>query len=85
MAFDEEQILRYRRHAAKELNIREEEAHYVVFTGEATNTTYDPHDERINILFKDSTVKDISQVDNALIHQSLSSTVKKFYICHIRN
>lgn len=83
--FDQEEIAGYRRHAIKELNIPEDEAHYVVFTGEATNTTYDPHDERINILFKDSRVKDISQVDNALIHQSLSSTVKKFYICHIRN
>jgi HD superfamily phosphohydrolase len=83
--FDEDEIQRQRKQAAKELNILEKEAHYVVFTGEATNTTYDPHDERINILFKNSSVKDISQVDNALIHQSLSSTVKKFYICHIRN
>ncbi len=83
-AFDEEEIKRLRKHAAKELNISEDETHYVAFTGEATNTTYDPYDERINILFKNGTVKDISQVDNALIQQSLSSTVKKFYICYIR-
>jgi HD superfamily phosphohydrolase len=66
------------------LNISNEEAHYFVFTGEAMNTTYNPLDERINILFKDGTVKDISKVDNALIHQHLASTVKKQYICYLR-
>jgi len=48
------------------------------------NTTYNPEDERINILFKDGSVKDISKVDNALIHQHLSSPVKKQYICYLR-
>ena len=67
-----------------ELGIDEEEAEYFVFTGETTNTTYNTSDERINILFKDGSVKDISKVDNALIHQTLSSPVKKFYICYMR-
>ncbi len=40
-------------------------------------------EERINILFKDGTIKDISQVDNALIHQALASPVKKYYICYL--
>jgi HD superfamily phosphohydrolase len=64
-----------------QLEISKKEASYLVFTGEITNTTYDPSDERIQILFKDGSVKDISEVDNALIHQTLSSPVKKFYIC----
>ena len=36
------------------------------------------------LLFKDGTVRDISEVDNALINQSLFGTVKKFYICFIK-
>ena len=64
------------------LGIGEAEAAYLVFTGEAVNTTYDPSEERINILFKDGSVKDISQVDNALIQHNLSRPVKKFYICY---
>ncbi len=83
--FDEERIISLQRKSARELNIDPDEAHYVVFTGEATNTTYDPYDERINILFKNGTVKDISEVDNALIHRSLSGAVKKFYICYPKN
>ena len=42
---------------------------------------YNPNNERINILFKDGDVRDISQVDSPLIHQNLSHPVKKFYIC----
>jgi HD superfamily phosphohydrolase len=65
------------------LDISNEEADYFVFTGEAINTTYNPLDEKINILFKDGSVKDISKVDNALIHHHLASTVKKQYICYL--
>jgi uncharacterized protein len=68
----------------KRFSISNEEADYFVFTGEAMNTTYNSEDERINILFKDGSVKDISKVDNALIHQHLSSPVKKQYICYLR-
>lgn len=64
------------------LPIREEDAHYFLFEGEAINTTYDTREEMIQILFKDGSVRDISQVDNALIQQSLASTVKKHYICY---
>jgi HD superfamily phosphohydrolase len=68
----------------EKLQLTEDEVRYFVFTGIASNTTYDPADERINILFKDGTVKDISKVDNAVIQPGMSSTVKKYYICHYR-
>ncbi|MCB0716178.1 MAG: HD domain-containing protein [Chitinophagaceae bacterium] len=64
------------------LKIQKEDVHYFVFTGEASNTTYDADDERINIVFKDGTVKDISNVDNALIQHSLSGATKKYYFCY---
>jgi len=81
--FDEDLVQRLRAEVAGRLGVTPGEARYFVFTGEAVNTTYDPLDEKINILFKDSSVKDISQVDNALIQQTLASTVKKFYICYL--
>jgi HD superfamily phosphohydrolase len=82
--FDKMMVNEKLKETCEKLNITEKEAAYFVFTGETSNTTYDPADERINILFKDGTVKDISKVDNALIQQSLSSTVKKYYICYYR-
>ena len=82
--FTEKAIQEKRCEVAKYLQVTEKEAEYFVFTGEAINTTYDTSDERINILFKDESVKDISQIDNALIHQQLSGPVKKYYICYYR-
>jgi HD superfamily phosphohydrolase len=69
---------------AKEyLNLNNEELKYFVFSGETEIQTYNHKIEHINILFKDGSVKDISEVDNALINQSLFGSVKKFYICFI--
>ena len=82
--FDEKVVREKKCEVSERLPITENEAGYFVFTGEAINTTYDPSDERINILFKDGSVKDISQIDNALIHQQLSGPVKKYYICYYR-
>jgi hypothetical protein len=46
-------------------------------------------EEKINILFKDGTVKDISKVDNALVHKNIDSnhngTEEKYYICYATN
>lgn len=69
--------------AMQYLDINEEEASYLVFEGETQNRTYSMKDEHIKIVFKNGIVKDISEVDNALINQSLFETVKKFYICYI--
>jgi hypothetical protein len=66
---------------AQALNITMEEAGWLNFTGEAISSTYNFENENIHILFKDGSVKDISQVDNALIHQTLATPVKKYYIC----
>ena len=81
--FDNILVEKYLKTACRILNISKEDAAYFVFTGEHTNTTYNSTDEKINILFKDGSVRDISQVDNALIHRSLSAAVKKFYICYL--
>jgi uncharacterized protein len=80
--FQPEQVQEIRERVCREMGISAEESAYFVFDGAATNTTYNIEDERINILFKDGTVRDISQVDNALIHKTLASQVKKFYLCY---
>jgi HD superfamily phosphohydrolase len=82
--FDASLIDAKKKEVSEKLGISYDDARYFVFTGEAVNTTYNPQDERINILFKDGSVKDISKVDNALIHQHLASTVKKQYLCYLR-
>ncbi|MFT3949775.1 MAG: HD domain-containing protein [Agriterribacter sp.] len=73
-----------RKNAMERLGISEADAAYFGFTGEAENRTYNPYNEKINILFKDGTVRNISEVDNALIQTNLSTPVKKFYICYLK-
>jgi len=76
------ELLNEKKELAKQFfKINDDEAGYLVFTGETGNETYNTHDEHIHILFKDGQIKDISEVDNPLINQTLFGTVKKFYIC----
>lgn len=83
--FDEDLVQEKRAELCRMTGVREQDARYLAFTGEAINTTYSLLDERINILFKNGEVRDISGVDHALIHQQLSGTIKKFYICYLRS
>jgi HD superfamily phosphohydrolase len=82
--FSEKEVNDQKAEAARKMGISLDEASYFVFTGEAINTTYNPYDEHIRILYKDGSVTDISKVDNALIHQQISSPVKKYYLCYLR-
>ena len=82
--FDERIINEKKCEVTQRLAISDEDTGYFIFTGEAINTTYDLSDERIDILFKDGSIRDISQIDNALIHQQLAGPVKKYYICYLK-
>lgn len=81
--FNANEIEEKRKQMAASMDISVHEAGYFIFTGEAMNTTYRLQDEQINIVLKNGNVKDISQVDDPLIHKTLSMPVKKFYICQL--
>jgi len=81
---DEMILAAKKQEAMEKMNISAADAEWLVFTGEASGSTYNFDDERINILFKDGAVKDISEVDDALINQKLSGTIKKYYFCYLK-
>lgn len=60
----------------------EEELGYFLLHGHTGNDTYN-YDEQINILFKDGSVKDITEIDNALITTELAKPVKKNFLAII--
>ena len=76
-------LMQKKAEVAAKLNISDQETDWLVFTGETVSSTYNFDDERINILFKDGSIKDISEVDNALINQNLLGKIKKYYICYV--
>lgn len=80
---DPEWLAQQQRSSAQKTGVTLEDAPFLCFTGEAENRLYDPHVEHIQILFKDGQLKDISQVENALINENLARPVKKFYLCYV--
>ena len=81
---DEKILAEKKQEVITKLNIDEQDAGWLAFTGEASSSTYNFEDEHIHILFKDNSVKDISEVDDALINENLKGKVKKYYICYLR-
>lgn len=82
---DETLLKEKRETAQKKLGLCNGDEDWIVITGEASSSTYNVKDENIQILFKDGTVKDISQVDDALINAGVSAKIKKYYICYLRD
>ena len=82
---NEDLLLQKRKEVATQLNISEEDASWLVFTGETSSNTYNFEDENIHILFKDGSVKDISEVNDALISQNMKVNIKKYYFCFFRS
>jgi uncharacterized protein len=79
---DDAALVDKRASTAVELGISNEDAAWLVFTGEAASSTYNFDEHPIKILYKDGTVKNISAVDDALINESLRGNIKKYYICY---
>lgn len=81
--YSEKTVLGKQRQIEEKFGLTSTESGYLSFTGEARNKTYSPERDRISVLFKDGSVKDISQVDNPLINETLFTPTKKFYICFL--
>ncbi len=85
VAFDSSFLEVQKNIAASSLNISDDEAKWLVFNGEVTSSTYNFDNEHIYILFKNGDIKDISEVDHALITPNLKGGIKKYYACYLRS
>lgn len=81
---NEQLIDAHREDIASRYGLSHADTEWLVFTGEATSTTYNFDEDPIYILYKDGTVKDISEIDDALISENVKGKVKKYYICYLR-
>ena len=61
----------------------EEHKAYYWMEDSISNSTYTRGDETIKILFKNNTLRDITQVEHSLINDALLLPVKKHYICYL--
>ncbi|MFY8191028.1 MAG: HD domain-containing protein [Bacteroidia bacterium] len=61
------------------------EADYFVFTDSVKNRAYNLDGFNIKILFKDGSLKDITQASDQYNIEALSKSVTKFYLCYPKN
>jgi HD superfamily phosphohydrolase len=80
-AFDKTEIKSLKQKVMNEYKITEEEAGYFVFSSSITNNAYTTGQDKINILFKNGDVKDITQASDNFNIQALTQTVEKYYLC----
>ena len=66
------------------LGIEDKDLQYFVFTGTTSNSTYNINDELIKIETKSGLVKNITEIDDSLVNQTLARAVHKNYICFIQ-
>jgi hypothetical protein len=65
----------------KKYKLKGKEVNYFVFSGVVSNDTYRPDKLRINILAKDGSTQDISEASDQLGIDTISRTVKKYFLC----
>ena len=80
--FTKEELKAVYESVKEKLNLSEESLDYFVYHGEIFNQAYDANKNNIQILYKNGTVKDISQASDHLNIQALSNPVYKYYICY---
>ena len=69
---------------AEKMNIPLEDTHYMMTLTEIGKDMYNPDDDSIGILYKDGTVRDISEASEILNVQLLSKKIRKYYLCYQR-
>lgn len=75
-----EQVDSIRQHVARQMGITAAEAERFVLTGKIVNNAYDPSKDRIELLFKDGTVRDIAEASDTQGIVALSRPVTKWYL-----
>ena len=80
----EERIHELQQMIARNLEIPEEDAHYLMSVNTISKDMYNVEDDSIAILYKDGTIRDISEASELLNVQLLSKKIRKYYLCYQR-
>ena len=80
----DERIAELRQTIATRLQIPLEDAHYLMSVNTISKDMYNVDDDSIDILYKDGTIRDISEASELLNVQLLSKKIRKYYLCYQR-
>ncbi len=80
--FDHKLLETLSKKVMNEYKISIDQTSYFVFMEIISNYAYDPDDHSIQILYKDGSLRDISEASDMLNTAVLSKTVKKYCLCY---
>ena len=80
----DEMIEELRDKLSQHMNIPKEDAHYLMSINTIQKDMYSVDDDSIDILYKDGTIKDISEASELLNVALLSKKIRKYYVCYQR-
>ena len=80
-----ERILEIQKKIAKAMDIEENEARYLMSVNTIQKDMYNIDDDSISILYKDGSIKDISEASEIMNVQLLSKKIRKYYLCYQRH
>ena len=80
----QERILELQQEIAQKMDIPLEDAHYLMSMVTLSKDMYSPDEDSIDILYKDGTIRDITQASELLNVELLSRKVSKYYLCYQR-
>jgi HD superfamily phosphohydrolase len=69
---------------SEKMNIPSKDAHYLMSIDTIQKDMYSVDDDNIGILYKDGTIKDISEASELLNVALLSKKIRKYYFCYQR-
>ena len=78
--FSESEIREISERIRDRFSVDERDMHYFLETGSIVNNAYNSSSDKINIILKDGTVKDIAEAADTLNIKELSTTVEKHYL-----
>ncbi len=84
MPFTDEQTEDILAQIALQTGLNKEEAKYFLSVNAIQKDMYDVDDDRITILYKDGTTRDITDSSEILNVALLSKKIRKYYLCHRR-
>jgi HD superfamily phosphohydrolase len=79
--FDRKLLALLKEKVQKKYKLKGKEVDYFVFSGVVSNDTYRPDKLRISILAKDGSTQEISEASDQLGIDTISKTVKKYFLC----
>lgn len=82
--FDEAYINEKRREIAQALDISFDDTQYLISQSKAEKDMYNVNDDHISMLYKDGTLRDVTEVSELLNIDLLAKKVGKYYLCYQR-